>query len=176
MGCIDTRSMKHTLVALAMLGLFIGRARADGIQISPLACPNGSIQRDSHLGSFCVPTECDGDDACGRIVAGSIASRGKTLQCVVDRGLCVETRTVDDPRVRMPDGSGGTQEIDVALETCSAGGSCPEGSRCEVARRCVDPSASASTAGCGCDASGTPLAGVLLVGAALVGFRLPRRR
>jgi hypothetical protein len=74
----------------------------------------------------------------------------------------------------MPDGSGGTQEIHVALETCSAGGSCPEGSRCEVARRCVD--ASAHSSGCACDASGAPLAGFVLVGAALVGLRLRRSR
>jgi hypothetical protein len=74
----------------------------------------------------------------------------------------------------MPDGSGGTQEIHVALETCSAGGSCPDGSRCEIARRCVD--ASATSSGCGCDASGAPLAGVLFAGAALVGFRIRRIR
>lgn len=127
------------ILPFVLLGPLRSPARADAIDVEPLRCPSGAVVNAGHEGTYCAPSTCEDDDTCARIAAGGPGRRTENgYSCVPDRGLCVTTRSFDDPRGRRADGTPAQVERRVAVAECGPDGSCPEGSACETARRCVE--------------------------------------
>lgn len=161
---------------LALLWLLSpGAARADAVVVEPVTCPPGAMAFSGHEGTYCAPTTCADDATCTRIAAGRPGPRAQEgYACQAAVGVCVRPQSFDDHRGRRPDGTPVQVEREVAVAACGGDGSCPEGSRCQRARRCVEratPPARRGALGCAATPSRGSFATLAVLTAALVGLR-----
>lgn len=117
-------------------------ARADVLSPPPADCPAGSVGRSGRAYGYCAPTRCgEAGQECPTEPFCPVQSwpcpRPERWYCEdTPRGLCVQTSVTHGSRP----GPGGpvawSQEITQVRGACAANADCPEGARCEVARRC----------------------------------------
>ncbi|HJN72679.1 MAG TPA: hypothetical protein QGF58_01980 [Myxococcota bacterium] len=137
-----------------MFQLLIPLAFADAVSFdSSLDCPRGSTITASHIGSWCLPNECDANEC----------NEGA---CVADVGLCV-TREEVACGGRVADSADCTFEKVEAHKTCDEQSDCTTGT-CETADRC----ATAKQRACG----GCATTGAVGLGALLLAFAGVLRR
>ncbi len=163
-------------LAIAAIAAVPPTARADAVVVEPVTCPPGAMAFTGHEGTYCAPTTCADDATCTRIASGRPGPRAQEgYACQAAVGVCVRTQSFDDHRGRRPDGTPVQIEREVAVAACGAGGSCPEGSQCQTARRCVERAASTPRRGAlGCAAAPGHGSGAVL--ALIIAARLRRRR
>lgn len=95
-------------------------AAADVLPPTSPECPEGSVPKKTHAGSWCEPTACDPDQGCGQ---------GQQCRPVA---LCVETERYHSF------GEGSAEQLRrIARGPCQADGSCARPAVCESATRCA---------------------------------------
>lgn len=151
------RATSTILRGALALGLLLSasgatRARADALSPPPTDCPAGTVGRSARSGGYCAPTrcgqpgqECPTEPHCP--VQSWPCPRPEPWRCEdTPRGLCVQTSVTSGSRPG-PDGPvPWSQEITQSRGACIRHSDCPEGARCEVARRCVHDAVAEETA------------------------------
>lgn len=95
-------------------------ATADVLPPTSPECPEGSVLRKTHAGSWCEPTSCDLDQGCGQ---------GQQCRTVA---LCIETERYHSF------GEGSAEQLRrIARGPCEPDGSCARPAVCESATRCA---------------------------------------
>ncbi|EYF08768.1 hypothetical protein [Chondromyces apiculatus] len=123
-----SRARGWTLVAGCVLAGWLAPGVAAADVLPPLTpeCPQGSVARKDHTGTYCEPTTCDPDQGCGK------------EQSCRRVAMCVETERYHPLRA-----GAGEQLRRIARGPCEADGSCTRPAVCESTPRCV-PGASAT--------------------------------